>query len=230
MANKDKTILVVEDEENLSMLIEYNLNKVGYKSIIASDGEQAMDRLKESKFDLVILDWMIPKLSGIEVCRRIRGNSGFNSLPIIMLTALGDENDKIRGLDTGADDYLTKPFSFPELIARIKALLRRSNANEADEIKVGDISIDLREYKVTRSGMEIDIGPTEFKLLNCLIKQPRRVFSREQLLDHVWGVDNINVEIRTVDVHIGRLRKALHIKGTKDPIRTVRSAGYSLEN
>lgn len=230
MANKDKTILVVEDEENLSMLIEYNLNKVGYKSIIVSDGEQAMDRLKESKFDLVILDWMIPKLSGIEVCRRIRGNSGFNSLPIIMLTALGDENDKIRGLDTGADDYLTKPFSFPELIARIKALLRRSNANEADEIKVGDISIDLREYKVTRSGKEIDIGPTEFKLLNCLIKQPRRVFSREQLLDHVWGVDNINVEIRTVDVHIGRLRKALNIKGTKDPIRTVRSAGYSLEN
>ena len=230
MANKDKTILVVEDEENLSMLIEYNLNKVGYKSIIASDGEQAMDRLKESKFDLVILDWMIPKLSGIEVCRRIRGNSDFNSLPIIMLTALGDENDKIRGLDTGADDYLTKPFSFPELIARIKALLRRSNANEADEIKVGDISVDLREYKVTRSGKEIHIGPTEFKLLNCLIKQPRRVFSREQLLDHVWGVDNINVEIRTVDVHIGRLRKALNIKGTKDPIRTVRSAGYSLEN
>ena len=230
MANEDKKILVVEDEENLSMLIEYNLNKVGYKSIIASDGEQAMDRLKESKFDLVILDWMIPKLSGIEVCRRIRGNSDFNSLPIIMLTALGDENDKIRGLDTGADDYLTKPFSFPELMARIKALLRRSNANDADEINVGDISVNLREYKVTRSGNEIDIGPTEFKLLNCFIKQPRRVFSREQLLDHVWGVDNINVEIRTVDVHIGRLRKALSIKGTKDPIRTVRSAGYSLEN
>ena len=230
MANEDKKILVVEDEENLSMLIEYNLNKVGYKSIIASDGEQAMDRLKESKFDLVILDWMIPKLSGIEVCRRIRGNSDFNSLPIIMLTALGDENDKIRGLDTGADDYLTKPFSFPELMARIKALLRRSNANDADEINVGDISVNLREYKVTRSGKEIDIGPIEFKLLNCFIKQPRRVFSREQLLDHVWGVDNINVEIRTVDVHIGRLRKALSIKGTKDPIRTVRSAGYSLEN
>ena len=126
MANEDKKILVVEDEENLSMLIEYNLNKVGYKSIIATDGEQAMDRLKESKFDLVILDWMIPKLSGIEVCRRIRGNSDFNSLPIIMLTALGDENDKIRGLDTGADDCLTKPFSFPELMARINALLRLS--------------------------------------------------------------------------------------------------------
>ena len=230
MAHENARILVVEDEDNLAMLIEYNLNKIGYVSEIADDGEKALDILKEKNFDLVVLDWMIPKISGIEVCRRIRGNSDFNKLPIIMLTALGDENDKIRGLDTGADDYLTKPFSFPELIARIKALLRRANSGDEDEIMFGDIILNQREYRVVRSGHEVNIGPTEFKLLSCFIKQPKRVFTREQLLDHVSGIDNINVEIRTVDVHIGRLRKALKIEGLKDPIRTVRSAGYSLEN
>ena len=147
MAHENARILVVEDEDNLAMLIEYNLNKIGYVSEIADDGEKALDILKEKNFDLVVLDWMIPKISGIEVCRRIRGNSDFNKLPIIMLTALGDENDKIRGLDTGADDYLTKPFSFPELIARIKALLRRANSGDEDEIMFGDIILNQREYR-----------------------------------------------------------------------------------
>ena len=220
-------LLVVDDDERIRNLLSQYLINQGFIVSTASGSEEARNKIKLMRFDLIVLDIMMPGDDGLILTREIRSNS---QTPIILLTAKSGTESKIEGLELGADDYLTKPFSFPELMARIKALLRRSNANDADEINVGDISVNLREYKVTRSGKEIDIGPTEFKLLNCFIKQPRRVFSREQLLDHVWGVDNINVEIRTVDVHIGRLRKALSIKGTKDPIRTVRSAGYSLEN
>ncbi|MAU38391.1 MAG: DNA-binding response regulator [Rhodobiaceae bacterium] len=173
---------------------------------------------------------MLPNISGIELCRRLRTQKKYNNVPIIMITAMGEENDKIRGLETGADDYITKPFSFPELIARIQAVLRRSNVSKGQNIiKVGDITVNRDEYRVLRDNTSISLGPTEFKLLNCLVEHPNMVFSREQLLDNVWGVDNINVEIRTVDVHIGRLRKALSVEGKKDPIRTVRSAGYSIE-
>ena len=221
-------VLVMEDEDALATLVQYNLEKEGYRVVIAADGEEGMLQIEERMPDLVLLDWMLPKLSGIEVCRRIRGKAETRNLPIIMLTARGEETDRVRGLDTGADDYMTKPFSMTELIARIRAVLRRIRPGLADDrLNHGDIVIDRVAHRVRRAGLEIHLGPTEFRLLDHLMQHPGRVFSREQLLDSVWGSE-IYVEARTVDVHIGRLRKALGVEGA-DPIRTVRSAGYSLD-
>jgi len=222
-------VLVMEDEDALATLLSYNLEKEGYRVVVASDGEEGMLKIDERLPDLVLLDWMLPKLSGIEVCRRIRGRSETRNLPIIMLTARGEESDRVRGLDTGADDYLTKPFSMTELTARIRAVLRRIRPGLADDrINHGDIVIDRVAHRVRRAGLEIHLGPTEFRLLDHFMQHPGRVFSREQLLDAVWGSD-VYVEARTVDVHVGRLRKALNVEGTVNPIRTVRSAGYSLD-
>ena len=223
-------ILVVEDEDALSTLLQYNLDKEGYEVLVASDGEEALTLVSEKLPDLVILDWMLPKISGIEVCRRLRQRTESRNVPIIMLTARGEETDRIRGLDTGADDYVIKPFAMSELSARIRAVLRRLRPGLAeDRVRCGDLVIDRVAHRVQRAGSEIHLGPTEFRLLDYLMQHPGRVFSREQLLDAVWGAD-VYVEARTVDVHIGRLRKAINREDPQsDPIRTVRSAGYSLD-
>ena len=223
-------ILVMEDEDALATLLQYNLEKEGYDVAVAADGEEGMLQIDERLPDLVLLDWMLPKLAGIEVCRRIRGKAETRNLPIIMLTARGEESDRVRGLDTGADDYLTKPFSMVELIARIRAVLRRIRPGLADDrLNHGDIVVDRVSHRVKRNGKEVHLGPTEFRLLDHFMQHPGRVFSREQLLDAVWGSD-VYVEARTVDVHVGRLRKALAIADeSANPIRTVRSAGYSLD-
>ena len=222
-------VLVVEDEDSLATLLQYNLQKEGYEVALAGDGEEAMLLVDERLPDLVVLDWMLPKVSGIEVCRRLRQRNETRNVPIIMLTARGEETDRVRGLDTGADDYVVKPFSMTELTARIRAVLRRIRPGLAeDRVRRGDLLIDRVAHRVKRAGQEIHIGPTEFRLLDYLMQHPGRVFSREQLLDAVWGSD-VYVEARTVDVHIGRLRKALGVSETDDPIRTVRSAGYSLD-
>ncbi len=223
------TVLVAEDEGALVTLLRYNLEREGYRVVEATDGEEAILLAAEEKPDLVLLDWMLPQLSGIEVCRRLRAKPETRNVPIIMLTARGEEADRIRGLNTGADDYITKPFSMTELLARLRAVMRRIRPGlTEDMIRVGDIEMDRAAHRVRRSGREVHLGPTEYKLLDHLIQHPGRVFSREQLLDAVWGSD-IYVEARTVDVHVGRLRKALNLEGTRDPIRTVRSAGYSLD-
>ena len=223
------TVMIVEDEEALLTLLQYNLDKEGYKVVTASDGEEAVLMIKETTPDLVLLDWMLPSLSGIEICRRLRARDETRNLPIIMITARGEEGDRIRGLDTGADDYLTKPFSMTELLARVRAVMRRIRpALTEDMITFGDIVVDRAAHRVRRGEREVRLGPTEYRLLDHLIQHPGRVFSREQLLDAVWGSD-VYVEARTVDVHVGRLRRALNDKGEKDPIRTVRSAGYSLD-
>jgi two-component system phosphate regulon response regulator PhoB len=222
-------ILVMEDEDALATLLQYNLEKEGYDVVVASDGEEGLVQIDERQPDLVLLDWMLPKVSGIEVCRRLRGRPETRNLPVIMLTARGEESDRVRGLDTGADDYLTKPFSMVELIARIRAVLRRIRPGLADDrVGHGDIIIDRVAHRVKRSGKEVHLGPTEFRLLDHFMRHPGRVFSREQLLDAVWGSD-VYVEARTVDVHVGRLRKALDVGESANPIRTVRSAGYSLD-
>jgi two-component system, OmpR family, phosphate regulon response regulator PhoB len=222
-------ILVVEDEDALATLLHYNLEKEGYEIGVASDGEEALVQVDERQPDLLVLDWMLPKVSGIEVCRRLRSRAETRNLPIIMLTARGEESDRVRGLDTGADDYLSKPFSMSELSARIRAVLRRIRPGLAeDRVRRGDIIIDRVAHRVKRGGRDVHLGPTEFRLLDYLMQHPGRVFSREQLLDAVWGSD-VYVEARTVDVHIGRLRKALNRDIDDDPIRTVRSAGYSLD-
>ena len=222
-------VLVVEDEDSLATLLQYNLQKEGYEVALAGDGEEALLMVDERLPDLVVLDWMLPKVSGIEVCRRLRQRNETRNVPIIMLTARGEESDRVRGLDTGADDYLVKPFSMTELTARIRAVLRRIRPGLAeDRVRRGDLLIDRVAHRVKRAGQEIHLGPTEFRLLDYLMQHPGRVFSREQLLDAVWGSD-VYVEARTVDVHIGRLRKALGVSETDDPIRTVRSAGYSLD-
>ena len=222
-------VLVVEDEDALATLLQYNLEKEGYEVRLAPDGEEALVAVDEQAPDLVVLDWMLPKVSGVEVCRRIRSRPATRNLPVIMLTARAEESDRIRGLDTGADDYLTKPFSMAELAARIRAVLRRIRPGLAeDRLQQGDIVVDRVAHRVKRDGREVHLGPTEFRLLDHLMQHPGRVFSREQLLDAVWGSD-VYVEVRTVDVHIGRLRKALIDGEEPDPIRTVRSAGYSLD-
>jgi two-component system, OmpR family, phosphate regulon response regulator PhoB len=222
-------VLVVEDEDALATLLQYNLEKEGYDVTVAGDGEEALILVDERLPDLVVLDWMLPKVSGIEVCRRLRSRPETRNVPIIILTARGEETDRIRGLDTGADDYVVKPFSMTELTARIRAVLRRIRPGLAeDRIRHGDIVIDRVAHRVRRGGREVHLGPTEFRLLDYLMQHPGRVFSREQLLDAVWGSD-VYVEARTVDVHIGRLRKALNQDIESDPIRTVRSAGYSLD-
>ena len=222
-------ILVVEDEDSLATLLQYNLQKEGYDIALAGDGEEALLLVDERLPDLIVLDWMLPKVSGIEVCRRLRQRNETRNVPIIMLTARGEETDRVRGLDTGADDYVVKPFSMTELTARIRAVLRRIRPGLAeDRVRRGDLLIDRVAHRVKRAGAEIHLGPTEFRLLDYLMQHPGRVFSREQLLDAVWGSD-VYVEARTVDVHIGRLRKALGVSEADDPIRTVRSAGYSLD-
>ena len=221
-------IVIAEDETAVSELLRYNLESEGYETAIASDGDEAMLLIDERIPDLMLLDWMLPKISGIEICRRVRTRQETANLPIIMLTARTEEADRIRGLETGADDYVTKPFSTNELMARVKAVLRRIRpALMDDKIRVGDIQIDRTTHSVTRDSKDIHLGPTEFRLLEYFAQHPGRVFSREQLLDGVWGSD-VYVEARTVDVHIGRLRKALMSQGGDNPIRTVRSAGYSL--
>jgi two-component system phosphate regulon response regulator PhoB len=223
-------ILVVEDEDALSTLLQYNLDKEGYDVMVAADGEEALTLASERLPDLIVLDWMLPKVSGIEVCRRLRQRTESRNVPIIMLTARSEESDRIRGLDTGADDYVVKPFAMSELSARIRAVLRRIRPGLAeDRVAIGDLIMDRVAHRVKRKGQEIHLGPTEFRLLDYLMQHPGRVFSREQLLDAVWGSD-VYVEARTVDVHIGRLRKALNRDEVmSDPIRTVRSAGYSLD-
>jgi two-component system phosphate regulon response regulator PhoB len=222
-------VLVIEDEDALSALLQYNLDKEGYQVTVAADGEEALVVIDERAPDLIVLDWMLPKVSGVEVCRRLRARPETRNLPIIMLTARGEETDRIRGLDTGADDYIVKPFSMSELAARIRAVLRRIRPGLADDqLHHGDITVDRVAHRVRRANEEVHLGPTEFRLLDYLMQHPGRVFSREQLLDAVWGSD-VYVEARTVDVHIGRLRKALNRGGDGDPIRTVRSAGYSLD-
>ena len=226
----EPTILVAEDENALITLLRYNLEREGYRVVEARDGEEALLVAAEEQPDLVLLDWMLPQLSGIEVCRRLRSRQETRNVPIIMLTARGEESDRIRGLDTGADDYITKPFSMTELLARLRAVMRRIRPGLADDVVVvGDIEMDRAAHRVRRAGRDIHLGPTEFKLLDHLIQHPGRVFSREQLLDAVWGSD-VYVEARTVDVHVGRLRKALNPEGVRDPIRTVRSAGYALDD
>jgi two-component system phosphate regulon response regulator PhoB len=222
-------VLIVEDEEALATLLDYNLKRDGFDVQVAGDGEDALMRIEEAQPDIVVLDWMLPKISGIEVCRRIRSTPKIRNIPIVMLTARSEEADRVRGLDTGADDYITKPFSTNELSARLRAVLRRIRpALAGEEASHGDIRVDRAAHRVFRGDKEIHLGPTEFRLLDHLIQHPGRVFSREQLLNAVWGSDSF-VEVRTVDVHIGRLRKALNKYDQGDPIRTVRSAGYALE-
>lgn len=222
-------ITVVEDEEALGALLEYNLTREGYQVRLCADGDEAVLSLDEEAPDLMILDWMLPGVSGIEICRRARARAELGDLPIIMLTARGEEEDRIRGLDTGADDYLTKPFSMTELLARVRAVLRRSRPTLAGDVaSFGDLTLDRETRRVHRGPREVRLGPKEFRLLDCLIRRPGRVFSREQLLDMVWGRD-VYVEARTVDVHVGRLRKSLNRRGDSDPIRTVRAAGYALD-
>ena len=223
------SILIVEDEAPLAELVRYNLESEGFRALTASDGEEALIVVDEEKPDLVILDWMLPKLSGIELCKQLRRRPETRELPIIMLTARSEEADRVRGLDSGADDYVTKPFSPKELIARVNAMLRRARPERAEEkLAYGGLVMDLAAHRVTRDGQQINLGPTEYRLLRIFMERPGRVLSREQLLDMVWGRD-IYVELRTVDVHILRLRKALNGAGGADLVRTVRGAGYALE-
>ena len=222
-------VLIVEDEEAISALLSYNLEKEGFAVAIASDGDDAMLTVRESRPDLILLDWMLPNVSGIELCRQLRGQMETREIPVIMLTARGEEEDRVRGLMTGADDYVTKPFSMTELVARMRAVLRRASPAVAGDVaSFADIVLDRQLCRVRRGERDVHLGPTEFRLLDVLIQRPGRVFSREQLLDRVWGQD-VYVESRTVDVHVGRLRKALNRRGDKDPIRTVRSSGYALD-
>lgn len=225
-------ILIVEDEADLVTLLSYNLEKEGFRTVAAYDGDEALLIANEQRPDLLLLDWMLPHRSGLDVCRQLRRGSKTRDIPIIMLTARGEEGDRVRGLDSGADDYLVKPFSNSELVARIRAVLRRAAPRMAEEILgYGDVEMDLAAHRVRRGGRDVHLGPTEFRLLRHFMQHPGRVFSREQLLDVVWGHD-VYVEPRTVDVHIRRLRKALNEGGDTeipDLIRTVRSAGYALD-
>ncbi|MCC3859700.1 phosphate regulon transcriptional regulator PhoB [Pseudemcibacter aquimaris] len=222
-------ILIIEDDPSITELIRYNLEQEGYSAHIEMDGEEGLLSATAELPDLILLDWMLPNLSGIEICRRLRRDKNTQNIPIIMLTARSEETDKIRGLDTGADDYVSKPFSPKELIARVKAILRRIRPALSEQtLEYAGIIMDLSYRKIMRDGEPIHLGPTEFNILKFFMENPRRVFSREQLLDMVWGND-IYVESRTVDVHIRRLRKALNVNGKQNIIRTVRSAGYSLD-
>jgi two-component system phosphate regulon response regulator PhoB len=221
-------IMVVEDEEPLGVLLRYNLESEGYQVEVVTRGDEAEIRLQENVPDLLVLDWMMPALSGIELCRRLRMRAETERLPIIMLTARGEESDRVRGLSTGADDYLVKPFSTPEFMARVKALLRRAKPEVLSTVlKVGDMVLDRETHRVYRNKSEIRLGPTEFRLLEFMMRSPGRVFSRGQLLDNVWG-ETIYVDERTVDVHVGRLRKAVNDGHAEDVIRTIRGAGYAI--
>jgi two-component system phosphate regulon response regulator PhoB len=222
-------VLVVEDEAPLVAMLRYNLEKEGFEVDEASNGEEALARIAEQKPDVVLLDWMLPLVSGIEVCRQLRRAPATRTLPVIMLTARGEESDRVRGLDSGADDYVVKPFSPTELVARVRAVMRRAQpAATVETLRFGDVAMDLGAHRVTRNGRAVHLGPTEYRLLRFFLQHQGRVFSREQLLDAVWGHD-VYVEPRTVDVHIRRLRKALNAPGEADIVRTVRSAGYALD-
>ena len=223
-------IMVVEDEEPLGVLLRYNLESEGYQVEVVARGDEAEIRLQENVPDLLVLDWMLPALSGIELCRRLRMRPETERLPIIMLTARGEESDRVRGLATGADDYLVKPFSTPEFVARVKALLRRAKPEVLSSVlKVGDIVLDREAHRVYRKKSEVKLGPTEFRLLEFMMRHPGRVFSRGQLLDNVWG-ETIYIDERTVDVHVGRLRKAVNTGRMPDVIRTIRGAGYAIRD
>ena len=222
-------VLIVEDEAPLVTMLRYNLEREGFAVDAASDGEEALLRISERKPDAVLLDWMLPLVSGLEVCRQIRRSPATRSLPVIMLTARVEEADRIRGLDSGADDYVVKPFSPSELVARLRAVIRRAQPSAGEEVlRYADITMDLVAHRVSRAGRPVHLGPTEFRLLRHFLGQPGRVFSREQLLDRVWGHES-EIEMRTVDVHIRRLRKALNQNGGRDLLRTVRSVGYALD-
>lgn len=222
-------IMIVEDDETLALLLRYNLEAEGYETETVTRGDEVELRLKENQPDLVILDWMLPVITGIELCRRIRSQKLTSAIPILMLTARGEEAERIRGLELGADDYVVKPFSVPELMARIRTILRRSKPGSiAKNLKAGNIELDRETHRVRREGKDLHLGPTEFRLLEFFMQSPGRVYSREQLLNGVWGHD-VYVDERTVDVHVGRLRKALGKIEGEDPIRTVRGAGYSLD-
>jgi len=220
-------IFIIEDEPSIIQLVQYNLEKEGLIVSSATNGSEGLKELKKFKPNLLLLDWMLPDFSGIEICKNIRKDTNFKNLPIIMLTAKGEEEDKIKGLDSGVDDYLTKPFSFNELFARIKAVLRRSDPKiVSDNLEFEDLKLDRNEKRVFRNEKEIKLGPTEFRLLEFFLTNPKRVYSRDQILENVWP-NNINVESRTIDVHIRRLRKSINLKDQKELIRTVRSSGYS---
>ncbi len=223
-------VLIVEDEAPLVTMLRYNLEREGFAVDEAADGEEALLRIAEHRPDIVLLDWMLPLVSGLEVCRQIRRVPETRALPVVMLTARGEESDRIRGLDSGADDYVVKPFSPTELVARLRAVIRRVHpAAAANVLRYADVAMDLTAYRVTRAGRPMHLGPTEFRLLRHFLQHPGRVFSRGQLLDAVWGHDS-EVEMRTVDVHIRRLRKALNESGGQDLLRTVRSVGYALDS
>ena len=222
-------ILLVEDDPSLIELVRYNLEAADFDVAVEMDGDGGLMAMRERDFDLVILDWMMPNMSGIEVVRQIRRMNDKRATPVIMLTARGEETDKIRGLDAGADDYVVKPFSPAELVSRVRALLRRSTPDMgAETLAYEDLEMDLVSHKVNRGGRSVHLGPTEYRLLRVLMENPGRVYSREQLLDKAWG-QNIYVEIRTVDVHVRRLRRAINIDGKPDLIRTVRGYGYALD-
>lgn len=224
-----KRILIVEDETSIRDMIAFALRKADMEAMQAADARSAQLAISEQVPDLILLDWMLPKVSGVEVCRQLRARPETRRTPILMLTARGEETDKVRGLDTGADDYVVKPFAMTELTARIRALLRRTRPELVEErLEYADIVLDRGSRRVMRSGRNVHLGPTEFRLLDFMMQRPGRVFSRERLMDAVWG-PNTYVELRTVDVHVGRLRKALREGGAQDPIRTVRSAGYALD-
>ena len=230
MKSSTPHILVVEDEAPLAELIRYNLAAEGFRVSVAADGEEAELLFAEDSFDLVVLDWMLPGVSGLELCRRLRRRDATKAVPILMLTARGEEEDRVRGLETGADDYVVKPFSVPEIMARVKALLRRASPQlVSDTLQRGDIMLDRAAHRVTRRTRELRLGPTEFKLLQFFMENAGRVLSRQQLLDGVWGRDAF-IDGRTVDVHVGRLRKALMRGAEGDPIRTVRGAGYIFDS
>ena len=221
-------IFIIEDEPSIIQLVQHNLEKNGFIVSSSVNGNDGLKELKKFQPDLLLLDWMLPDLSGVEICKNIRKDTSYNNLPVIMLTAKGEEEDKIKGLDSGVDDYLTKPFSFNELMARIKAVLRRSNPNTvSDNLKFDDLMLDIIEKRVFRDDQEIKLGPTEFRLLEFFLTNPKRVYSRDQILESVWP-NNVNVESRTIDVHIRRLRQSVNLKNKKELIRTVRSSGYSL--
>jgi len=223
------TILIVEDETDLSELMRYNLEAEGFRIVTAESGDEAVERIRDGVPDLILLDWMLPGLSGIELTRRWRSREETMCTPIIMITARGEEEERVRGLATGADDYVVKPFSMPELVARIQALLRRSSPQlVTNTLRAGDLELDRQSHRVRRAGRDLHLGPTEYRLLEYLMRHPGRVYSREQLLDGVWGND-VYVDERTVDVHVGRLRKAINRGREQDPIRTVRGAGYAFD-
>ena len=223
-------ILLIEDEPSQVELIHYNLKAEGYDVLVALDGEEGLEVALEEIPDLILLDWMLPKVSGIEVCRQLRKSKVTRETPIIMLTARSEESDKIRGLDIGADDYITKPYSIKELLARVRATMRRPSASViSDQLIVGNIVVDLQKHLVAVDGLEVNLGPTEYRLLITFMKSPERVFNRDQLLDYVWGI-SANVDTRTVDVHVGRLRKSLEGRTKTNIIRTVRGFGYALRS